>query len=154
MTYIFLTKFTTKCYLINWDNKVLGIKRWVTSEKWWLWDIPWGWVDNKDIKDNDMFQNAILREIKEECWCLIKNPYIHTLKQYSKYKWNTLKIKQFYIIKVDYKPEIVLSEDHSEYQRFAFKDFENLDFWWVKEQHIECCRDIKDHFLSRDITIL
>lgn len=118
-----------KIVIYNQDKKILILKRSMTSNWPWNWDLPW-W----GILLNESPIECLEREIIEETWLknIIWITLIHTAAKtfpggshsfFVGYKWT-----------LDSDSEVVLSDEHDEYK---WIDPKNIDIYNFKEYRAE-----------------
>lgn len=149
MSHLFQAKFITKCYCINKNKEILILKKAPHAKHWPNQrDLPWWGIEHHDIQNNinEIFLNWITRELHEESWLTIHTKNITLLYQTTTKEKKIIKLFQFYVTQVEDIPEIILSKEHTEYQRTSYEQFTQTEFhldginhWKHKEQLRTIC---------------
>ena len=114
--------------LVTPDDKILILKRANYMKKFGgKWGFIGGSIDDKD-KDS---RAAIKREIKEEIgWELTWNEE-HEAKLFDKIIHQDNSITEYWLIKLETKPDIKISREHSKYEWYSIENDKN--YKWMPE---------------------
>lgn len=114
--------------LVSPDDKILILRRANYMKKFGgKWGFVGGSIDDKD-KDS---RAAIKREVKEETgWELTWNEE-HEAELFDKITHEDGSITEYWIIKLETKPEIKISREHSKYEWYEIEN--NKDYKWMPD---------------------
>jgi 8-oxo-dGTP pyrophosphatase MutT (NUDIX family) len=114
--------------LISPDDEILILRRANYIKKFGgKWGFVGGHVDDKD-KDN---RSAIKREIKEETGYELTWNEEYEAKVFEKITHEDGSSTEYWIIKLETKPEIKISREHSKYEWYEIEN--NKDYKWMPE---------------------
>jgi 8-oxo-dGTP pyrophosphatase MutT (NUDIX family) len=114
--------------LVSPDDEILILRRANYIKKFGgKWGFVGGHVDDKD-KDN---RSAIKREIKEETGYELTWNEEHEAKIFDNIKHSDNSETEYWIIKLETKPDIKISKEHSKYEWYTVEN--NKDYKWVPE---------------------
>lgn len=105
----------TNMIVVSPDDELLILRRANYMKKFGgKWGFPGGSVD---IKDKDAKSGAI-RELKEETGIELSWNEEHNCKKYDSINNEDNSISEYYITKLETKPEVKISKEHAKYEWF------------------------------------
>ena len=131
LNYIFesIEKKYVNIIVVSPENEILILRRANYMKKFkGLWGFPGGSIDAKD-KDS---KSAVIRELKEETGIELSwNEEYKYLKKFETIKNNDGSISEYFIVKLETKPTIKISREHSKYDWFDIKNKTN--YKWMPD---------------------
>lgn len=114
--------------LVTSDDKILILRRANYMNKFGgKWGFVGGSIDDKD-KDS---RAAIKREIKEETGYELTWNEEHEAELFDKITHEDGSITEYWLVKLETKPEIKISREHSKYEWYEIEN--NKDYKWMPD---------------------
>ena len=116
--------------VISPDDEILILRRANYMKKFKsLWGFPGGSVDKKD-KDN---KEGAIRELKEETKIELTFNEAASCKLYETITNADNSISEYYIIKLESKPDVKISREHSKYTWYHYNKKDDRVYKWMPD---------------------
>ena len=116
-------KYYSNIIIVSPDDEILILRRANYMRKYKsLWGFPGGSVSDSD-KDP---KEAAIRELKEETGIELTFNETNNCEKFDSITNNDGSVSDYYIAKLESKPEVKLSKEHSKYEWFKENTKENL----------------------------
>lgn len=116
-------KYYSNIIIVSPDDEILILRRANYMRKYKsLWGFPGGSVSDSD-KDS---KEAAIRELKEETGIELTFNETNNCEKFDSITNNDGSVSDYYIVKLESKPEVKLSKEHSKYEWFKENTKENL----------------------------
>lgn len=125
-----LQKTYVNIIVVSPDDELLILRRANYMKKFkGLWGFPGGSLDKKD-KDN---KSGAIRELKEETKIELTFNEENNCKLFDTITNKDNSISEYYIVKLETKPEVKISREHSKYEWYHYDKKDDRVYKWMPD---------------------